>query len=108
MARVDATPNYADAPSRAWPHANKALALLRVAVGLLFIGHGGQKLFGWFGGMGPQGGTVNLTSMMGVAGMLEFFGGLMILAGFLTRPVAFVPTSKSSPARQRRCCWPAT
>jgi len=64
--------------------------LLRMVAGFLFLCHGGQKLFGWFGGMGPQGGTVNLTSMMGVAGMLEFFGGLMILAGFLTRPVAFL------------------
>jgi putative oxidoreductase len=35
-----------------WPHANKALFVLRVVVGLLFVGHGGQKLFGWFGGGG--------------------------------------------------------
>jgi putative oxidoreductase len=64
--------------------------LLRVVAGFLFLCHGGQKLFGWFGGMGPSGGTVELTSLMGVAGMLEFFGGLAILVGFLTKPFAFL------------------
>jgi putative oxidoreductase len=64
--------------------------MLRVVVGFLFLCHGGQKLFGWFGGLGPGGGTVELASLMGVAGVLEFFGGLAVLAGFLTRPVAFL------------------
>ena len=64
--------------------------LLRVVAGFLFLCHGGQKLFGWFGGFGPGGGAVQLASQMGFAGMLEFFGGLAILIGFLTRPVAFL------------------
>lgn len=65
-------------------------ALLRIVTGFLFLCHGGQKLFGWFGGLGGQGQTVELTSLMGVAGMLEFFGGLAVMIGLLTRPIAFL------------------
>jgi putative oxidoreductase len=61
--------------------------LLRLVTGLLFMQHGGQKLYGWFGGVG---GPVPLNSLIGVAGILEFYGGLAILLGFLTRPVAFL------------------
>jgi putative oxidoreductase len=61
-----------------------AHALLRIGAGLLYMQHGAQKLFGMFGGMGPNGGTVHLVSQMGLAGVLEFFGGL------LTRPVALL------------------
>ena len=64
--------------------------LLRVVAGLLMLHHGGQKLFGWFGGVGPNGGTVDLMSLMGFAGVLEFFGGLAVLVGLLTRPMAFL------------------
>ena len=66
------------------------LALLRIVAGLLFMQHGVQKLFGWFGGMGAPGATAELFSMMGLAGVLETFGGLMIVLGLFTRPVAFV------------------
>lgn len=65
--------------------------LLRIVAGLLFLDHGGQKLFGWFGGFGGQpGSTVPLMSLMGFAGILEFFGGTCILIGLFTRPVAFL------------------
>lgn len=60
------------------------LNLLRIVVGILFMPHGAQKLFGVLGGQ-----AVPLASLMGLAGVLEFFGGLLILVGFLTRPVAF-------------------
>lgn len=60
-------------------------ALMRVVVGLLFAFHGAQKLFGLFGG--PQ---MALTSKFGVAGIIEFFGGLMIALGFLTGTAAFI------------------
>jgi putative oxidoreductase len=64
---------------------------LRVGAGLLFMQHGAQKLFGWFGGFGGQpGATAELVSQMGLAGVLEFFGGLLIVLGLLTRPVAAV------------------
>jgi putative oxidoreductase len=65
-----------------------AHTLLRIGAGLLFMQHGAQKLFGMFGGMGPDGGTVPLMSQFGLAGVLEFFGGLLIVLGLLTRPVA--------------------
>ena len=65
-------------------------AFLRIGAGLLFFMHGAPKLFGWFGGMGPEGGTAELFSLMGLAGVLEVFGGLAIALGVLTRPVAVV------------------
>jgi putative oxidoreductase len=46
-------------------------------------------LFGWFGGM-PDGAKVTLMSQTGIGGILEFFGGILIVLGLLTRPVAFV------------------
>lgn len=61
------------------------LLLLRVVVGFLFSLHGAQKLFGAF-----EGNVALIASLMGVAGILEFFGGLMILVGLVTRPVAFL------------------
>jgi putative oxidoreductase len=59
---------------------------LRIVAGFLFMTHGGQKLFGWFGAQGP------FTDLwpMGVAGILEFFGGTAIALGLFTRYVAFV------------------
>jgi putative oxidoreductase len=64
-------------------------ALLRIGAGLLFMQHGAQKLFGALGGMDGQGMKVdNLFSQMGAAGVLEFFGGLLIVIGLATRPVA--------------------
>ncbi len=66
-------------------------AVLRIGAGLLFMQHGAQKLFGWFGGFGGQpGATAELFSLMGLAGVLEFFGGLLIVVGLLTRPVALI------------------
>ncbi|HEU4698768.1 MAG TPA: DoxX family protein [Gemmatimonadales bacterium] len=65
-------------------------AVLRIGAGLLFMQHGAQKLFGAFGGMGPNGGTVQLFSQFGLAGVFEFFGGLLIVLGLLTRPVAVI------------------
>jgi len=62
-----------------------ALSLMRAISGFLFSAHGAQKLFGAFGAE-----AVELVSMRGLAGVLEFFGGLLILGGLLTRPVAFV------------------
>lgn len=60
--------------------------LTRIVVGLLFFSHGAQKIFGWFGAEG----TAPLFSRFGIAGVLELFGGTLILLGLFTRPVAFV------------------
>lgn len=70
----------------AW--APQALSVLRIVSGLIFMEHGTQKLFGF--PPSGSGGTVELASLMGVAGVLETFGGLLLLIGLLTRPVAFV------------------
>ena len=66
-------------------YAPQALAVLRIITALLFIEHGTQKLFGW--PVPPMGPTEGL---MLVAGILELVGGVLILIGFLTRPVAFL------------------
>lgn len=65
-------------------------SILRIAAALLFMQHGAQKLFGLFGGMDGQGGTAELFSQMGLAGVFEFFGGALIALGLFTRPVAIL------------------
>src|SRR5215831_3407710 len=63
--------------------------LLRLVSGFLLIQAGGLILFGWYGGM-PDGQTVALLSQTGVGGVLEFFGGILIMLGLATRPVAVI------------------
>jgi putative oxidoreductase len=63
--------------------------MLRVVAGLLVLQAGGLIVFGWFGGM-PDGKLPPLMSQMGIGGMLELCGGLAIMLGLLTRPVAFI------------------
>jgi putative oxidoreductase len=67
-----------------------ALTLLRIVTGFLLMPHGAQKLFGWLGGMGASGASASFPGLLWFAGMLEFFGGLGILLGVFTRPIAFV------------------
>jgi putative oxidoreductase len=62
------------------------LNLLRMGAGLSFMQHGAQKLFGALGG---QGGA-EFPSQFWLAGMLETWGGLLIVLGLFTRPLAFV------------------
>jgi putative oxidoreductase len=63
---------------------------LRVVSGFLFLQAGGLILFGWYGGMPGQPSPPPLMSQTGIGGMLEFFGGIMIMLGLFTRPVAFI------------------
>jgi putative oxidoreductase len=69
------------------------LVVLRVVVGLLFMGHGAQKLFGSFGGHGLEGTAGFFEQGLGIrpgkvhaagAGMAEFFGGLLLVLGLVT------------------------
>ena len=85
--------------------------LLRVVAGLLFLQAGGMKLFDWFGGI-PEafGGHPKLLSLAGIAGILEFFGGLAIMLGILTRPIAFLLSGEMAVAyfkgHQPQGTWP--
>jgi putative oxidoreductase len=65
----------------------RLLSVLRIVTGFLFMFHGTQKLFNY--PPSPTG-AAPLASMMGFAGILEFVGGLLILLGLFTRPVAFI------------------
>jgi putative oxidoreductase len=69
--------------------------LVRVATGLFLVPHGAQKLFGWFGGYGIDATGQFFASKLGlpaslalVAGVVEFFGGLLLAAGIATRLMA--------------------
>lgn len=64
------------------------LTVLRVIPTLLYMEHGLQKTFGLLGGFGSPGAMAPLFSLMGLAGILECFGGLLIVLGLFTRPVA--------------------
>jgi putative oxidoreductase len=72
-----------------WSH-----LVVRIALGIVFVAHGGQKVFGWFGGHGLRA-TIAAFKSMGVpapaaalAAFIEFFGGVALVLGLLARPVA--------------------
>ena len=67
--------------------APRMLSVLRIMAALLFIAHGTQKLFGF---PPSERGMPPLFSLYGLGGILEAFGGLLLLFGLFTRPVAFV------------------
>src|SRR5579864_4384668 len=73
-----------------------ATAILRLVLGVVFFAHGAQKMLGWFGGYGFSGTMGFMTGMMHIpppfaflAIAAEFFGGLGLLLGLLTRVAAF-------------------
>jgi putative oxidoreductase len=66
------------------------LSLLRIIAAFLFIQYGGTKILGWPAAVMPGGGTAPLASQAGIAGLLELGGGVLLLVGLFTRPVAFV------------------
>ena len=75
-------------PARSpWP--SRMLAVLRIAAGLMFISFGTMKVFGFPPSPVPMP-PFSLTSQVGIGGLLEVVGGLAILVGAYTRPVAFV------------------
>ena len=73
-------------------------AVMRIMVGFLFACHGAQKLFGLLGGFGPSGGPAPLFSLMGLAGAIEFLGGLCIMLGWWTGSVAFIASGMMAAA----------
>ena len=76
---------------------NIGLLMIRLVVGLLFVGHGAQKLFGWFGGFGLKGtggwfesiGMKPGVTMALFAGLAELISGILLVLGFLT-PLAAI------------------
>ena len=79
----------------------QALGILRIVTALTYMEHGTQKLFhfppapervGGGGGGGPGGGGMPewMQTVFLIGGLIEFFGGLAVLVGFLTRPIAFI------------------
>ena len=75
---------------------NTATVILRFVLGLVFFAHGAQKMLGWFGGYGFSGtmayftGTAHIPAVFAfLAIAAEFFGGLGLMFGFLTRIAAF-------------------
>ena len=66
--------------------APRARGLLRIVAGLIFMAHGTQKLLDF-----PVGGpSPSLTSIFGIAGMIEIVAGLLLVLGLFTRPAAFI------------------
>jgi putative oxidoreductase len=74
-------------------HEDTFLALLRIVAGALFASHGAQKLFGVLGGHPMTG-----KPLMLIAGIIEFFGGLLIAAGLFARIAAFIASGEMAVA----------
>jgi putative oxidoreductase len=78
--------------------AGYGITVLRIIVGIIFMAHGSQKLFGMFGGYGLEGTGQYMASlglnpgylMALLSGSAEFFGGLALFLGLLARPAAVV------------------
>lgn len=66
------------------------LSVLRIVAAFVFFQVGSAKIFAFPAAVMPDGGTAPLTSLAGVAGILEVVGGTLLLLGLFTRPVAFV------------------
>jgi len=74
-----------------WPgRAPYLLSVLRIVAAFLFMQFGTAKLLAFPAAIMPGGGTAPVVSLVGLASILETFGGLLLLLGLFTRPVAFI------------------
>ena len=78
-----------------WTYPSWSHALVRLALGVVFVAHGSQKVFGWFGGPGLKATIQMFQQYMKVpppatvtAALIELLGGLAMLLGLLARPAA--------------------
>jgi putative oxidoreductase len=87
-----------------------ARSALRIVAGFTFSLHGLQKWLGFLGGMGGHGAKASAFSLLWTAGVLETIGGLLLVAGLCTGPVAFVLAGEMAVAyfkvHQPRGLWP--
>jgi putative oxidoreductase len=66
------------------------LSTLRIVASFMFIQSGTMKLFAWPMGMPPDNSTAVFMTQIWIGGVLEVFGGALVMIGWLTRPVAFI------------------
>lgn len=85
-------------------------SVLRIVAAFMFIMAGTMKLFAFPAGMPPDGGTAQLMSQIGIGGILEAFGGALLLIGLFTRPIAFILAGEMAVAyfqfHQPQGFWP--
>jgi putative oxidoreductase len=85
------------------------LSLLRLTTGLIFLYHGSQKIFGILGGIDGRGSSAHLMSPLGIAGVIEIVGAILIAVGLFTRPVALILSAEMAFIYYRhhaRGMWP--
>jgi len=68
-----------------WNNINFALLFIRLVVGVIFMAHGAQKMWGWFGGAGLDATVAQMGPIGYLVAIGEFFGGLGLIVGFLSR-----------------------
>ena len=68
-----------------WNNTNFALLFIRLVVGVIFMAHGSQKLWGWFDGPGLDATVAQMGPIGYLVAVGEFFGGLGLIVGFLSR-----------------------
>ena len=85
-------------------------SLLRIVAALLFAMAGTVKLFGWPMGMPPDGSTAAFMTQVWIGGVLEVVGGVLLMLGLFTRPVAFILSGQMAVAyfqfHQPQGFWP--
>lgn len=110
---MDAAGSNIDPPSllAKWSQgAPYLLSTLRIVAAIMFIQSGTVKLFGWPMPMPAEAGPLELISQVGIGSLLEFVGGLLMLLGLFTRPVAFILAGQMAVAyfqfHQPTALWP--
>jgi putative oxidoreductase len=103
MSIIDPTPS---------PWAARMLAIFRIVAGGMFITFGSMKLRGYPANPMPNMPPIELWSQVGIGGMLELFGGILIVLGLLTKPTAFILAGEMAVAyfqfHQPAAFWPAS
>lgn len=83
----------------------RVLSILRIVSAFMFLAHGAQKLFGFLAAPGSP--SPATFSQIWVGGVIEFFGGLLLLLGLFTRPVAFILSGTMAVAYFQMHAWTA-